>query len=224
MKKYSSSISQRLTGRHKYSFKFCGSVKGKKILDVGSSYGWFEKFAVGAGCQSILGIEPDGNFYNAKKEVPQAVFKQGSALKIPAKDKSFNIVVMFDVIEHIPKGTEIQALNEIKRVLKPKGKFIMSTDFDWWLAKFMDPAWYFGHRHYSQEKLEKLFNLAGFQVVEFQKRGGYFEMTGTILLYLFKWIFRREIPFKSFFDRKKDAEFLNKNDGFVTIFAKTIVR
>ena len=59
MKKFSNSIPQRLTGRHKYSFKIAGNLKGKKILDVGSSYGWFEQHAIESGCLSITGIEPD---------------------------------------------------------------------------------------------------------------------------------------------------------------------
>jgi ubiquinone/menaquinone biosynthesis C-methylase UbiE len=47
------------------------------------------------------------------------------AEKIPIKDKSFNLVVMFDTIEHLqaPK----QALNEAIRVLKPEGYLIIRS-------------------------------------------------------------------------------------------------
>lgn len=219
IKKYSSSISSRLTGRHKRSFLFCGNMRGLKVLDVGSSFGWFEKFAVGAGVKKMVGIEPEDKlFYQAQKEVPQATFKKGSALKIPEKDSSYDVVVMFDVIEHIPVGTEPQALKEIYRVLKPGGKFFLSTDYDLWISKLMDPAWYFGHRHYSQNRLKKLFNKAGFKVNLFERRGGFFEIIGTILLYIFKWVFRSEVPFKKFIDRQKDIEYLDKKDGIVTIF------
>lgn len=220
MKKFSSSISSRLTGRHKYSFKFSGSVKGKTVLDVGSSFGWFEKFATASGVKKIIGIEPDETFYKAKREVPKATFKQGSALNIPEKNGSFDLVVMFDVIEHLPIGTEIRALKEIHRVLKPGGTFAMSTDFDRTISKIMDPAWYFGHRHYTHEKLKSLFEKSGLKIVKFETRGGFFEITGTILLYIFKWIFKSEIPFKAFFERQKDIEYLNRSRGIVTIFVK----
>jgi len=222
MKKYSSTISERLTGRHKFSFALCGDIKGLSVLDVGSSFGWFERFALAAGVKKVVGIEPEEeSFYKARKEVSKAVFKRGTALKIPEKDSSYDLVVMFDVIEHIPVGTEDQALKEIYRVLKKGGSFIMSTDYDLWISKIMDPAWYFGHRHYGEQKLKKLFTKAGFHVDQVEKRGGFFEIIGTILLYVFKWIFRSEVPFKNFINRQKDIEYLEKKDGIVTIFVKS---
>lgn len=221
MKKFSSSIKERLTGRHKFSFKFCSDVRKKNILDVGSSYGWFEKFAIESGCKSVIGIEPEKKlFYEAQKEVPGAIFKKGSALGIPVKDKSFDLVVMFDVIEHIPRGTEMIALKEIKRVLKPRGALFLSTPLNFWLANIMDPAWYFGHRHYNEKQLKRMLKEAGFKIEKIEKRGGFFEMISAILLYIFKWIFRREVPFKNFLEQKRDEEYLVKKDGFMTIFVR----
>lgn len=221
MRKYASSIKERLTGRHKYSFEFCGNVRGLNVLDVGSSFGWFENFAVKNGVKKIVGIEPDEQqFYKAQKEVPAAIFKKGSALKIPEKDSSFDKVVMFDVIEHIPVGTEVLALKEIHRVLKPNGTLILSTDYDTFVSKMFDPAWYFGHRHYNEERLKKLFKKAGFVITQIEKRGGFFEIVGTILLYIFKWVFKSEIPFKSFIEMQKSVEYLQRKNGIVTIFVK----
>lgn len=223
MEKFNSSIGHRLTGRHKYSFVFCGNVREKKILDIGSSFGWFEKFAVKNGIKKIVGIEPeDKSFYTAQKEVPQATFKIGSALSIPEKDSQFDLVVMFDVLEHLPMGTEIQALKEIWRVLLPKGTFVMSTDYDTLISKILDPAWYFGHRHYSRSRLTDLLNKTGFKILQVETRGGFFEITGTILLYIFKWVFNSEIPFKKFFERQKEKEYLKKNSGVATIFIKAV--
>lgn len=221
MKKFSNSIRERLTGRHKYSFVFCGNVKEKNILDIGCSFGWFEKFAVESGCQSIVGIEPEENlFYEAQKEVPKAIFKKGSALKIPAKDNFFDLVVMFDVIEHLPRGTEMIILKEIKRVLKPGGTLAVSTELSFWLSKIMDPAWYFGHRHYKEKQLKKMLKETGFKIDKIEKKGGFFEMLSTILLYIFKWVFRREAPFKKFLEQKRDKEYLIDENGFMTIFVK----
>jgi SAM-dependent methyltransferase len=220
MTNFNNSIKNRLTGRHKFSFKLCGNVRGLAVLDVGSSFGWFEKFAVAAKAKKMVGIEPERTFYQAKKEVPRAIFKQGSALDIPEKTAVFDLVVMFDVIEHIPVGTESIALSEINRILKPGGKFVLSTDFDHPLSKAFDPAWYFGHRHYSEKKLRQLFKKAGFKIEQVYRRGGFFEITGTILLYVFKWIFHREIPFKKFFEIHKNREYLEEKDGIVTIFIK----
>jgi SAM-dependent methyltransferase len=221
VEKFKESIQQRLTARHLKCFRFAGDIKGKKILDIGSSFGWFEQMALKAGCKEVVGIEPEEKlFYEAQKEVPRAIFKKGSALKIPAKDKTFDLVVMFDVLEHLPKNKEIVALKEIKRVLKDGGKLVLSTPLNYWLANLMDPAWYFGHRHYNKKKLKEIIEKPGFRVQKTEIRGGFFEMMSIILLYVFKWIFRKEVPFKDFLERKRNEEYLSEKDGFMTIFVR----
>ncbi|MFH1601777.1 MAG: class I SAM-dependent methyltransferase [Candidatus Shapirobacteria bacterium] len=221
MRRFSNSIKSRLTARHKYGFKLCGSLKSKTVLDIGSSYGWFEKFALGSGAKKAVGIEPEEKyFYQAQREVSQALFKKGSALKIPEKNRSFDLVVMFDVLEHLPPGKEGVALREIKRVLRSGGALVISTPLDFWLTKLTDPAWYFGHRHYREEQLRKMLMKTGFKVKKVEKRGGFFEMVSALLLYFFKWIFNKEIPYKDFWDQKKDQEYFGKENGFMTIFIK----
>jgi len=223
MKKFTNNIENRLTARHRKCFRLCGDLKGKTILDIGCSFGWFEKMAIGAECKEIMGIEPEEKlFYEAQKEISQAIFKEGSALKIPAKDNTFDMVTMFDVLEHLPKNSEAKAFKEIKRVLKKNGLFVMSTPFNFWLSNIMDPAWYFGHRHYSVAQLEKMLKESGFEVKEIEKRGRGVEMINIILLYIFKWIFRREVPFKKFLEKKRNTEYLAKKNGFMTIFIKSI--
>lgn len=221
MKKFNETIEQRLTARHKKCFDFCGDLSGKDILDIGSSFGWFEKMAKEAGCKIVVGIEPQKEaFYLAEKEVPEAVFKEGSALKIPFENESFDLVVMFDVIEHIPKNTELIAIKEANRVLRLGGKFVVSTPFDYWLSNILDPAWYFGHRHYKEKDLIKMMEEGGFKVDKVEKRGRIFELISIILLYSFKWILRREVPFKKWFEKKRISEYLTSKEGFETLYIK----
>ena len=84
----------------------------------------------------------------------------------------------------------------------------------------MDPAWYFGHRHYKEEQLKRMLGETGFKIEKIEKRGGFFEMISIVLLYIFKWIFRREVPFKKFLEQKRDKEYFVNKNGFVTIFVK----
>jgi len=49
MRKYTDSIDERLTGRHKKCMEFCGGLRDKRILNIGCYNGWFEKFAVEKG-------------------------------------------------------------------------------------------------------------------------------------------------------------------------------
>lgn len=48
-------------------------------------------------------------------------------LDLPFEEKTFNLVYFTDVIEHLPKNTELKALAEIRRVLKNGGMLILST-------------------------------------------------------------------------------------------------
>ena len=47
-------------------------------------------------------------------------------------------------------------------------------------------------------------------------------MTSIILLYVFKWIFKREVPFKSWFEKKRETEYLTNTNGFETLFVKAV--
>lgn len=224
MQKFKEDIGQRLTARHYKCFQFCGDVADKDILDIGSSFGWFEKMALEAKCKSVEGIEPKKeDFYLAEKEVPNAQFRVGSALNIPFPDNSFDLAVMFDVIEHIPKNTESQAIKEIKRVLRPGGQVVISTPFSYWISNIMDPAWWLiGHRHYKEKELAKMLEDGGFKVDSMQKRGRIFELISAILLYIFKWIFRREVPFKDWLEKKRMNEYLTDKEGFETLYISAI--
>lgn len=224
--RFSDTIENRLTGRHKKSFVFVGhdNIKNKNILDIGCSYGWFEKWALESGCKEIVGIEPDKNNYeNGQKEVPAATFVKGSAFEIPLKDKSVDIVVMWEVLEHLPRRLEENVFFEIRRVLKANGELYLSTPNKTVLSCVLDPAWWLvGHRHYSLAQFKKIGRKTGFKIAQVEYGGGFWELNSMILLYLFKWLFRREIPLKSWFDKKRDEEFLS-DYGWTNIFIKFTV-
>lgn len=219
MTKFETSIEKRMSGRHKVCLKM-ENFKSKKILDIGCSYGWFEKF-VGKKAKEIIGIDLDEkDLERAKSEVKykNVKFRKGSALDLKKFDKEkFDIVVMFDVIEHIPKGTEKQSLDEIKRVLKKDGKLLISTPANNF-SNFFDPAWYFGHRHYSKKQIKEIFEDSGFGVEKMEIRGEFWELFSMILFYPFKWFFNMEIPWKRWFDKKREIEYLKNKNGFVTLF------
>jgi SAM-dependent methyltransferase len=220
---YSDSIDQRLTGRHRKSFQFVGDVGDKTVLDIGCSFGWFERWAIENNCTKIVGIEPDEeDFKIARDAIPDATFQKGSALNLPFESDFFDIVVLWEVLEHLPKNTEDKAFQEIYRILKPEGSLFLSTPHRTFWSCVLDPAWWLiGHRHYTSGNLNKMLKQSGFKVVKHEYGGGFYELFSMILLYIFKWLFRREIPFKNRFDKKRDSEFVDK-EGFSTIFIEAI--
>jgi len=218
--KFETNIERRMSGRHKACLAM-ENFEDKKILDIGCSYGWFEKF-IGKKAKEIIGIDLyEKDLKIAEKEVnlKNIKFEKGSALDLKKfKENYFDIVAMFDVIEHIPKYTEELALKEIKRILKKNGKLLISTPANNF-SNFFDPAWYFGHRHYSKEKIKYIFENSGFSIDKIEIKGGFWELFSMILFYPFKWFFDMEIPWKNWFDKKRDGEYLKNKESFVTLFA-----
>lgn len=94
--------------------------KGKNLLDVGCGSpsdsmkaGSFLRF-IGYG--TGMDIE--------KRDIPFP-FKLGDIQKIPFKDKSFDVITVIEVIEHVKDPNK--ALDELHRVLKKGGVIILTT-------------------------------------------------------------------------------------------------
>jgi len=107
--------------------------KTSKILDIGCNYGSLINHLFKKGYKNVYGIDINKEAINeGKKAYPpiksRIIVYNGK--KIPFKIESFDVVLMFDVIEHIPniKGFMEQ---EVKRVLKPEGNLIFQTPNKW---------------------------------------------------------------------------------------------
>ena len=222
MKKYSNSLEARFTARHQKCIDLCGNVKNKTILNIGCFNGWFEQAMNKQKVKRIVGIDIDPRFLKiAKRNAPQANIRKMSALKLAFPKNSFDIVTMFDVIEHLPAGKEALALKEVYKGIKPKGKLIISTPNSHFFANIFDPAWYFGHRHYKKRELTEIIRSCGFEIDKTETKGGFFEIIAMILLYIFKWLFKREIPKKQLFDKMRKREYLEPTySGFATLFVE----
>ena len=205
-----------MTGRLERCIKEARKVglNGKRVLDIGCSFGWFCEVAVRDGTKEVWGIDPNKEqIKKAKKEVKGAKFKVAHAGKLPFVNNKFDLITLFDVIEHVPKSTEPQTLSEAARVLKKGGYLIISTPYNNLFATLTDPAWYFGHRHYSKEDMSRLLKIAGFNIISSKVRGGIWEIIGMNVLYFSKWILRmKKMPFEEWFDVRRRREF-NKS-GF----------
>jgi len=223
MNRYTDAIDQRLTARHKKCIEFCGNLKGKKILNIGSYNGWFEKFASENGCTEVVGIDTDRkNLLSAQRALKQnnIKFVELSVLDLGQfETNSFDMVTMFDVLEHLPKNTHDKCMSEIRRVLKNESELIMSVPNNAFFSNLLDPAWYFGHRHYSKGHIVNILAKNEFEITVIDYGGKLYELFSMILLYFFKWVMRRDMPFKQRLEKKRHEEYLMKN-GFVTLFVR----
>ena len=220
--RYHEDIETRFTARHKACIEFSGDVKDRVVLDVGCWIGWYEKFMIEKGCNFIVGMDLDRNaLCEAKKSVSadRCEFVCASAYKLPFKLGGFDVVSMFDVLEHLPAGSEFDVLSEANRVLNANGLLVVSVPNNHFIIKLLDPAYFLvGHRHYALDGIRGLLEKMGFNTYEVKYGGGVGEALSMVLLYLFKHLFCMEVPFKSFLGYLRNKEYQGK--GFATLFIK----
>ncbi|NHA67524.1 class I SAM-dependent methyltransferase [Phycicoccus flavus] len=122
-------------------------------LDLGSADGpsasWFREAAVRT---VSLDIDPRGL---------DAAGVCGSALALPFADETFDAVAAFDVLEHC--APEADALAEIRRVLRPGGRLLLSVPAYSWAWSDFDVA-NGHHRRYTRRRTVAALRRAGFAV------------------------------------------------------------
>ena len=110
---------------------------------------------------------------------------------LPCADDSFDAVFYLQTFEHLRKGDDRLSLSRLAAVLRPGGHLVFGTQVNG-LMNFLDPAWYFGHRHYWPGDLRQMLQEAGFEVRSELTNGGFWQALDTNLLYVWKHILRRK--------------------------------
>jgi SAM-dependent methyltransferase len=186
-----------LHGRLAFTREFVqvSDCEGREILDVGCGFGWFELLALDRGATAVTGVEPDeADLATVRRHLhdDRLTFGVASAIQLPFEDASFDTVVCWEVLEHIPRGTEQRAFDEFARVLRPGGALYLSTPHAAPAAIATDPAWWLiRHRHYAQAEVRSFAESAGLTVEQLETRGGTWEIFRMLDLYVSKWILRR---------------------------------
>ena len=108
-----------------------GSLESpQRILEIGSGRGAMVRELLNRGHQ-VTGTEVSSEYSDYAKEEygVELVPISAETTKLPFEDASFDTVVSFDVFEHIP-DTEGH-IQEVRRVLAPKGKYLLATPNKW---------------------------------------------------------------------------------------------
>lgn len=103
--------------------------KNSKILDIGCSYGSLIYNLHNEGYKNIYGVDIIPEFVNeGRNRYPTIAskIKLYDGEYLPFEDESFDVILMFDVIEHVPDIKDFMK-NELYRVLKNGGLFIFQT-------------------------------------------------------------------------------------------------
>lgn len=122
----------------RHFLKAIPEIAGQKFLDVGAGGGYFcYELQKRGGLAVGLDYSQFGVAF-ARSRFPGMDFRHASAYDLSQfEDSSFDAVTLLDVIEHLQQP--VVALNQIKRVLKPNGLLVVTTDNhdDGWLSRVL---------------------------------------------------------------------------------------
>src|SRR2546427_581269 len=100
---------------------------GRRVLDAGCGSGYGADLLVRE-AREVLGIDISDDAIDYARRHYRADnlrFERASCLEIPAPDGSFDLVMAFELIEHLADWQAF--LREVRRVLAPGGQFLVST-------------------------------------------------------------------------------------------------
>jgi 2-polyprenyl-3-methyl-5-hydroxy-6-metoxy-1,4-benzoquinol methylase len=101
------------------------ACNGKTALELGCGAGNLASFLQAQGISVIASDISQAAIDHARKLHPDVEFHTHSADELPYKDNAFDLVMSFDVLEHLPNVD--QHLGEVHRVLKDRGYYLFQT-------------------------------------------------------------------------------------------------
>jgi ubiquinone/menaquinone biosynthesis C-methylase UbiE len=144
---FNDSEGEQLSRRLKSAFALAEVTPGMRILDVGCGRGEILRHAAQLGADAY-GMDYAAVAVQLSRQVIEGVngvapgqtyVSQADAKKLPYPDGVFDRVLMFDVVEHLHPWELHAALLEVRRVLKPDGRFIVHTAPNIWYDRYAYP-------------------------------------------------------------------------------------
>jgi SAM-dependent methyltransferase len=130
-----------------------------RALDIGAGAGGNTRVLVGRGWDAVaVEYSADGAQIARERGIPVV---RADALALPVRDRAVDLVVAFDVLEHLDDDRGAAA--EIHRVLRPGGTALVAVPADPRLWSAHDDA--VGHvRRYTRDTLPALITGAGLEI------------------------------------------------------------
>jgi len=144
-------------------------MKGGRVLDIGTAGGAFLEAATQFGYDAY-GLEP--SLYLSQEGNKRGLkIMQGTIDENSFPDKFFDIICLWDVIEHLVEPKD--ALLKIKRMLKPEGVLLLNyPDIGTWMAKITGKRFWWilsvHLHHFDRKTITKICDLTGYKVFLFK--------------------------------------------------------
>ncbi|MCA8973493.1 MAG: class I SAM-dependent methyltransferase [Planctomycetes bacterium] len=133
-----------------------GTSTGRRVLEIGCGAGGFLGPLQRYG--DVTGLDIDHEYIAFCKDRGFGNVLCGSGYELPFADGAFDLVCLFDTIEHIPDDE--QALHEVLRVLRPGGAVFVSVPAYQWLWSQNDVTAHH-HRRYTASRMRRVLRRAG---------------------------------------------------------------
>lgn len=144
-----------------------GSHKGRRLLDVGCSYGFFLDVAKNHGWE-VYGCELSKKQCQFASRKHPRVYCQ-ELKKCPFQENFFDVITLFDVIEHLSSPSDF--LESAYGVLKKNGTLVtVAPDLSSLPARVMGKYWLnFARMHlyyFEPNTIRELYKKSGFQIIK----------------------------------------------------------
>lgn len=140
---------EQLSRRLASAFQVAGIEPGMTVLDVGCGRGEIIRHCARLGANAY-GIDYADAAVRMTRDLIEGEQDSTSTAKmgvarsdakyLPFPDRSFDRVLMFDIVEHLYPWELHQALLEVRRVLKPDGRLIVHTAPNRWYDQYAYPV------------------------------------------------------------------------------------
>ena len=152
---------------------------GARLLDVGAAYGFAVSEAERLGWRAV-GLEVSAAAAREAMKVTAGKVLVGSSLAMPFQTEAFDVVTMWDVLEHL--ADPHQAMQELARLVKPGGRLVFTTgDVGSLVARLSGSRWHLytlpEHLYFfTRKSLGILVSAHGFRVESMRAEGAYFSL------------------------------------------------
>ena len=174
------------TFRRRLDYALADGPTGGRALDVGAAAGFCMAVLRERGFD-VFGVEVSPVIAAYGREqlgFSERVFV-GTLAQAPLEPGSFDLVCMWDVVEHVPDPVGL--LVRARELLAPGGRLVLETqDIDSRFARLLGERWHhFKHAehiyHFNPRSVRRLLEMSGFEVERLTHRyGGKFVSTGFI--------------------------------------------
>lgn len=149
-----------------------------KLLDVGCATGFFLK--VVSPKWNASGVELSDFASSYARDRAGLSVKTGTLKEVSYPDRCFDVITMWDVIEHLP--SPLEDLAEARRVMKDDGLLVLTTgDAASFFARMCGRFWHLYNpaqhlSYFSKDTITLLLNKAGFKVIKIERSGSFFTL------------------------------------------------